>query len=498
MVERYSPTLEMRGNMLRIVRTTVITLSLVIAVFSIVSPVRAFPSVFPTGTTRYDPAKAFNTYVLFAPVGIKAKQHSSTVFLINMNGKVVHRWEVPLFAISARLLPNGHLLFVGQSEKMFPNRPGFGKFWIGGGAGLIMDLDWDGKVLSKYEDPYMHHDCVRLPNGHTLYLAWEPVPQALQKKIRGGMIDTEFPGHTMFNDYLVEIDGQGKVVWKWHANDHLDPDIDIIGPVYRREEWLHGNALAALPDGNILLTSRVTDDLLTIDRKSGQILSRWGSTSYLDKKTGRIEYHHGREILGGPHGGDVIAPDCPGAGHLICLDNGVYKFVSRAVEIDRTSNKLVWDSLPQIIARKPFSDFLGNAQRLPNGNTLICDGSNARFYQQTPQGELVWEYVSAYVPTYMMQGAVYKIHAYDPDFCPQLKTLPAAAGPAVEPPSNEKLQVPASGAGDDQSAQNPGDNSAGENAKADATPAYVRAVPFVIIAIVAAALALLLRKRQQN
>jgi hypothetical protein len=34
---------------------------------------------------------------------------------------------------------------------------------------------------------------------------------------------------------------------------------------------------------------------------------------------------------------------------------------------------------------------MGNAQRLPNGNTLINEASFGRFFEVTPQGETVWE-----------------------------------------------------------------------------------------------------------
>ena len=36
---------------------------------------------------------------------------------------------------------------------------------------------------------------------------------------------------------------------------------------------------------------------------------------------------------------------------------------------------------------------LSGAQRLPNGNTLICSGDNGTFFEVTPKKELVWKYV---------------------------------------------------------------------------------------------------------
>jgi len=43
-----------------------------------------------------------------------------------------------------------------------------------------------------------------------------------------------------------------------------------------------------------------------------------------------------------------------------------------------------------------FSPRQGNARRLANGNTLICEAQFGRLFEVTPDGELVWEYVNPY------------------------------------------------------------------------------------------------------
>jgi hypothetical protein len=263
----------------------------------------------------------------------------------------------------------------------------------------------------------------------------------------------------MFNDYVVEVDGRGRTVWSWHANAHLNPDIDIIGPAIERQEWLHGNSLALRSNGNLLLTCRNTDSILEIDRKSGKIVSRLGNRSYLDRTTGRIEYHSGPTImgdpttglsyrprsgplvLGGPHSAEEIAPGLPGAGNIICYDNGLYTFTSGAVEINARTGKLVWQS-KEPATRRHFSVFMGRSQRLPNGNTFVCDGTNGRFYQQTAKRETVWEYVNPYSESMMLGGAVLSARVYSPDYCPQFKQLAAVQGPAVQP-ANSSREEPA-------------------------------------------------------
>src|SRR5205823_14905642 len=49
--------------------------------------VLAGPSVFPTGTTIYDPTKTWNGYTVLSPLRTQA------VIVIDMNGNVVKQWD---------------------------------------------------------------------------------------------------------------------------------------------------------------------------------------------------------------------------------------------------------------------------------------------------------------------------------------------------------------------------------------------------------------------
>ena len=453
----------------------------------------AWPTVHPTGTTLYNPQAAYPGYVLFAPLSIpigmsqEAAAKGATIFLVNMRGEVVHRWQVPFYPLQARLLKNGNLLVTGQINKGWRNRPGFGKLWMGGATGKIVELTWEGKTVFSHEDLNMHHAAAKLPNGHYLYPAWERIPAAQQKKVRGGIKGTEFPGGVMFNDYLVEVDARGKTVWTWHANRHLDPQVDIIGAIYKREEWSHFNSLAMMSDGNILLTSRSLDSVMIIDKPSGKVIFRWGSTAYLDKATRSLESTTGPMRLGGPHGAVEIPANAPGAGHILCYDNGLYKAVSRAVEIDPASGRLIWESSNRGVGRGHFADIMGNAERLPNGNTLFCEGANGRFFQTNPSGQIAWEYINPYVPSPALHGSVFRIHQYAQDYCPQFKMLPPARGAAVLP----SLKAP----NDQSQARSPAAEPAHEHDD-NALPNILGAA--VISAIVAASVAFQLGRRSTH
>jgi hypothetical protein len=407
----------------------VVFVVVVVVVLLAATPARAWPTIFPTGVTVHDRARTANGYVLFTPLESAEAGGTGVLYLINMAGDVVHQWSVPFTPLHGRLLPDGHVIVVGRNDKQTPDRPGVGKYQIGGAAGWLVELDWDGKLVSKHVDLAMHHDFDLLPNGHRVYLAWEPVPETLRNKVRGGIKGSEFDGGVMFNDKVVEIDPKGNVVWEWHANDHFDPDVDIIGPLYKRQEWYHGNSVAALSDGNVAVTGRHTDSLIVIDRKTGRIVRRWGNTAYLDKETGRIEYRSGKDTMGGPHDVREVPAGLPGAGRLTCYDNGTYVSASRVVEIDPATGELAWQSPQEVIGRKHYSDFVAGSQRLGNGNTLVCDGANGRVFQLTKDGRVVWEYVNPFVPSPRYQGAIFKAHFYGESYCPQLKDLaPPAEG----------------------------------------------------------------------
>jgi hypothetical protein len=47
---------------------------------------QAGPSIYPTGTTRYQPSKAFNSFILFSG-------GDNIAHLIDMNGHSVHEWK---------------------------------------------------------------------------------------------------------------------------------------------------------------------------------------------------------------------------------------------------------------------------------------------------------------------------------------------------------------------------------------------------------------------
>jgi len=98
---------------------------------------------------------------------------------------------------------------------------------------------------------------------------------------------------------------------------------------------------------------------------------------------------------------------------------------SRVLEVNPKSDNIVWEFRDESPLHFYASNISG-CQRLPNGNTLICEGTTGRFFEVTPDKELVWEYVS---PLYFetkppsvlgWTNAVFRTYRYAPDY-PGLK-----------------------------------------------------------------------------
>ena len=404
----------------------------------------SWPYKYETGVAHYNRSKAFPGYNLITPFpGRSAPEpnvHFGEVYLMDMNGMIVHIWKTPYPVWYARLMPDGHLVACMRCSKPTPDRPGYDKYHMGGASGMLMELDWNSDILFQHFDPDMHHDFRKLPNGNYMYIGWEVVPPDLAKKVRGGQKGTEHKDGTMFTDYFCEINPAGETIWEWHGIEHLDPDIDIIGAIHPREEWTHINDVDVMPNGNILTTSRHTDGAFIIDRRTGDVIWRWGNVAYLDHETGQVEHRDIRDPknMGGPHDGHIIGEGLPGEGHMLVYDNAMYSFYSRAVEVDIDTGELVWDSEEDyglegyVRGRVHFSPFISGAHRMPNGNTLVCCGANGVVFEVTKEKEIVWHWVR---PTPNLESEVrwgiFRAHRYGRNCCPQFEQLPPAEGRCI-------------------------------------------------------------------
>jgi uncharacterized protein (UPF0248 family) len=333
------------------------------------------------GLRACEPERASPGFTLFAPHFVQ----NTAVYLIDLQGAAVHTWNLPYPpGLSGYLTERGTLFYNGRTpEDNFLSRFPFK-------GGVVLEADWNGKVLWEIRHPDHHHHGILLRNGNVLLHCMGEVPDEIARRVKGGMDESNMQSGQyapqgqadagkMYSDYLAEVTPRGQTVWEWRTWDHLDPVADGIAEVQApRTLWAQGNSVQELPDGDILASYRPTATVIRISRKTGKILWKLGPPT-----------------VSGQH-----APTMLANGNILIFDNGVHRLddsvpYSRVIEIDPARNEIVWK-----YQDKPtwnfFSPRIGNAQRLPNGNTLITESSFGRFFEITKEGEIVWEYVNPF------------------------------------------------------------------------------------------------------
>ena len=400
------------------------------------------PTIYPTGVTLYNPAKAWNGYTIFPAGDLGA-------LLIDMNGKEVQLWK-GLQGFPNKLLPNGQVF--GSTGLRAPDH-GF-QDQID-----LVQVDWEGNIVWRFsrlehiadpgQDPRwyarQHHDFQREGNPVGYYVPGQTPANDRGKTLLLVHADVHNPkisDQTLLDDKLIEVNWEGEILWSWSTHEHFDElgfddaakAILFRDPGLRKlaagsvGDWLHVNSASFIgpnrhfdagdhrfhPD-NIIWDSREANIIAITDRKTGNISWRLGPNydgSEAERKLGWII---------GQHHAHIIPRGLPGDGNLLVFDNGGWagygkpnpasptgrmnarRDYSRVLEIDPISLQIVWQYTPAeagflipLDASRFYSPFVSSAQRLPNGNTLITEGSDGRIFEVTGDHELVWEYISPY------------------------------------------------------------------------------------------------------
>ena len=323
----------------------------------------------PLGVRTCDRSRCFEGYTLFSSA------FGYTEYLIDLNGMVVHTWPITKSQL-AELRPNGNLMVDRYLD----------------GAGLD-ELAPDGTKVWHWDGPY-HHDFEILPNDNIVCLTsrTEPCPSRL--------FPPSLAPETLRNDVVVEIDRKGEIIWEFPFIEHIDEICDLSGlplpiphanisadgeiQLQPRSDWAHTNTIEVLPDtqlgredsrfraGNLLFCFRSLDIIGTIDREKNAVVWAWGL-----------------EIIDGPHQPTMLED-----GNILLFDNGTYRDYSIAREINPATEEIVW----QYEDRKDFySPYRSGVQRLPNGNTLICESDAGRIFEVTTDLKVVWDYQSPFM-----------------------------------------------------------------------------------------------------
>ncbi len=333
-----------------------------------------------TGVKLYDPRKAYDGYNLYCI------RSAGAAYLMDNEGREIHRWiyrERPMSG-SRHAVMNDHVIVLKNGDALILKKK----------EGLIR-VSWDSTPLWEVE-LQAHHDMSQAPDGSFYVLIQEL---------------HEHRGLNVWFDVIVHLDADGKEIGRWSTYDHLeeikkalDPapfldtvlDSSLVRPPQneqRREhlkheiakqyryDYFHTNTVTVLPstplgrqdrrfrEGNLLVCFRNIDQLAILDQGTGRIVWSWGA--------GELE---------GPHHPTMLE-----TGTVLVFNNGVKRIYSSVVELNPVTREIVWEY--QADPPKSFYTFSrGSAQRLPNGNTLICASDKARAFEVTREGEVVWKW----------------------------------------------------------------------------------------------------------
>lgn len=126
---------------------------------------------------------------------------------------------------------------------------------------------------------------------------------------------------------------------------------------------------------------------------------------------------------------------------------------SRVLEFNPITLEVVWKLTPKELAHaiptdasKFYSPYVSSAQRLPNGNTLVTEGSDGRIIEVTADHEIVWEWISPYYThnaTGPKNNMIYRGYRYPYSYVPQEPTPTEIAIPRID---NTTFRMPNAGA----------------------------------------------------
>ena len=357
----------------------------------------------PPGVTFHNAAASFKGYTLLTPIG------GDSTLLIDMQGRVVHRW---LFSDVrpeyAYLLDNGNLLyrslpkvsaapFKPASEDDPPMPLQERARTLPSNYLYLREADWQGNTVWQYEHPLMHHDFHKTVDNTYLVSRFVQMEKSASDRVRGDM-RAKRGHHPLLTDEYVEVNAAGEEIWSVRLDAVLDPKLDPIGPLERRIEWTHTNAICT-DDAN----ARVLFSCKNINR-----------VGIIDKATRTLTWRFGHPVTSGQHHARWL-PN----GNIHIFDNGLRREglpYSRVIEVNPSTNEIVW----QYQSNPPFSFFSPNvssADRLANGNTLICEGLSGRVFEVNQGGELVWEWNSPFSNTIrgtQISQMLWRAHRYSP------------------------------------------------------------------------------------
>lgn len=335
------------------------------------------------GITLNNGQAAFPGFTLYA------SGDAQRAYLIDLNGEVVHLWElafrdvwpqpshvgyvVPsqnIYYRRVRAFPNGDLLVVLEGAGSTPY--GYGLFKI----------DKDSNIIWRYSEP-AHHDIDVAADG-TIYALIHYNRTSLPDDGQFRNIETPF-----IDDYVVVLSRDGKELDRVKITQAiLNSPYDYLlrggteSPDDKRDP-LHNNTIKVLSEklapahpygkpGQVLLSMKALHLIALLDIELRQIV--WAAR-------GAWRAQHDPRFL---ENGNILVFD--NKGHFGSGGR------SQILEFDPQTLSIDWSYAGT--EEWQFSSLgRGMQQRLRNGNTLITETQAGRLFEVLSGGEIVWEYI---------------------------------------------------------------------------------------------------------
>jgi hypothetical protein len=232
------------------------------------------------------------------------------------------------------------------------------------------------------------HEFFMLPDSGYFLIGKRETTVNMSLYVTGGQTDA-----TVRETCIQEFTADDQLIFIWRAWDHFDiRDLEIEDLTGTYIRFPHMNAIYTDDDGHILLSSRHLSEISKIHRQNGSFIWRLSGLpessnndfQFIDDPLDGFRNQHAIRSLGN--------------NRYTMFDNGNMHSppVSRAVEYEidtvQMTATLVWEQRNGQI--NELSDFMGNTQRLPNGNTHInwAIGNVLPIASEvTPGGEKVFE-----------------------------------------------------------------------------------------------------------
>lgn len=333
----------------------------------------------PNAAPIINTGKAYKGVTLITRIGKNLKLIAE---VIDMNGKVLHRWNIDWF----KLWPNPDYL---PSHYVPQSRPGthiHGAVLLKDGD-IVFNFDFLGLIRLNpaghvvWRLPYQTHHSVHIDHDGNFWVCGLKPKQANQKP--------DCFRKTPYDEYtILVVSPGGKILHEWNIEKILREnnreDLLPLGHGYSicqevRGDLLHLNQVEPFPStmkpgffnkDDVLVSLRNVNTVFVFNRKTMRI-------KYIT--TGMFDRQHDPEFIDGDH--FSVFDNNPNAGYSRIV---IVSARENAMKVYYKGNK-----------KHPFfSSFMGKEQWLPNGDLLVTESLEGRAFEIDKGKKIVWQYMN--------------------------------------------------------------------------------------------------------